>query len=404
MPRAYLAYLLLAALALAIGCNRQVAAPPEPPPQKVKFVTPHQEVVGEYEEFPGRTAAIETIELRARVTGYLDKVAFDDGANVSKGDLLFVIDPRTYAAEEAQTKALIEQQTARVSKLERQKARSEELFQKQAISQDDYETIMYDSNEARAALQAAVAAHDLAKLNVEFTKILAPINGRISRRLVDVGNLVMANETPLAILVPLDEVYVYFDMDERTVLRLRRLVQQGKMAAPLKSDVKVEIALSDRDQFDLSGTVDFEDNQIDASTGTLRVRAIVKNPSGFLSPGLFVRVRYPIGQPTQQLLIPEESLGSDQGRPFVYVIGAENRVAYRSVEVGQQVGTQRVILDGLKKDERIVVTGLQRIRRNAQVIPEPQQAITTTNVAERKESSAAPVKAPKAKETTGEAE
>ena len=214
-----LGILLLLSLFLP-GCRRPVAAAPQPPPQKVKFVTPREEVVGEFEEFPGRTAALEIVELRSRVTGYLDKIAFEDGVQVSKGDPLFVIDPRTYLAEEARTKAMIEQQTARMSRLERQKKRSQELFEKQAISQDEYETIMFDSNEAKAALDAAVAAHDLAKLNVEFTRINAPIHGRISRRLVDVGNLVMANETPLATLIPLDEVYVYFDMDERTVLRL----------------------------------------------------------------------------------------------------------------------------------------------------------------------------------------
>ncbi len=381
-----------------LGCNRKVAAPPEAPLQKVKFVTPNEEVVGEFEEFPGRTAAVEIIELRSRVTGYLDQVTFEDGANVAKGDQLFVIDPRTYAAEEARTKATIDQHKARVSRLERQKSRSQELFEKNAISQDEYETIVYDGNEAQAALEAAIAAHDLAKLNVEFTHIKAPISGRISRRLVDIGNLVMANETPLATLIPLDEVYVYFDMDERTVLRLRRLVQQGKIESARKSDVRVDVGLADSDEFDLSGSINFEDNQIDASTGTLRVRATVRNPDGLLSPGLFVRVRYPIGQPVLQLLIPEESLGSDQGRPFVYVIGDEDKVAYRSVEVGQQVGGQRVILDGLKKGERVVVTGLQRIRRNAPVVPEPLQATkSAANVAESKESSPPPGKTPKPK-------
>jgi RND family efflux transporter MFP subunit len=408
MSRLFL-FFILALLSLPLaGCRKPVAAAPEPPPQKVKFVTPNEEVVGEFEEFPGRTAALEIVELRSRVTGYLDKIAFEDGIQVSKGDLLFVIDPRTYRAEEARTKAMIEQQTARLSRLERQQKRSQELFEKQAVSQDEYETIMFDSNEAKAALDAAIAAHDLAKLNVEFTKINAPIHGRISRRLVDVGNLVMANETPLATLIPLDEVYVYFDMDERTVLRLRRLAlqQSSKGNAAQPSDVKVEIGLSDSDQFDLSGVIDFEENQVDASTGTLRVRAIVKNKDGLLSPGLFVRVRYPVGKPESQLLIPEESLGSDQGQPFVYVIGDGNKVAYRSVEIGQQVGAQRVIRDGLKKGERVVVTGLQRVRRNAQVIPEPLQTkLPPAKVAEKGKSTAVSGQTPRTKGTSsGDAE
>lgn len=369
-PLHYSALVLLVALPLSTACQRKAAPPPPTPLQKVKYVVPATDLVQESEEFPGRTAAIETIDLRSRVTGYLDQILFEDGAQVKAGDLLMVIDPRMYAAEEARTKAAINQFQARVNRLERQQLRSSELFEKNAISQDEHETILYDRDEAQASLAAAIASHDLAALNVEFTQIKAPLTGRISRRLVDIGNLVMANDSPLATLIPLDQVYVYFDMDERTVLRLRRLVQAGKIASPEKSKVQVEIALADSDTFDLKGTIDFEDNQIDASTGTLRVRAVVENPDGLLSPGLFTRVRYPIGKPANQMLIPEESLGSDQGRPFVYVIGEEDRVAYRSVEVGPQVGRKRVILDGIKPGERVVLTGLQRIRRNAQVVPE----------------------------------
>lgn len=371
-PAASVLLLMLVGSALAIsGCKQQASGQGPPPLQKVKFVTPTTQLVRETEDFPGRTAAVEIIDLRSRVTGYLDEINFEDGAHVEKGDLLFVIDPRTYVAEELRTKALIEQFRARVSRLERQEKRSLELFEKQAISQDEYETIKYDRNEAQASLDAAIAAHDLAKLNVEFTRIKAPIAGRLSRRLVDVGNLVMANETPLATLIPLDQVYVYFDMDERTVLRLRRLMQELESESTRPAEVKVAIALADSDQFTLEGIVDFEDNQIDPSTGTLRVRATVDNPKRLLSPGLFVRVRYPIGDAKQELTVPEESLGSDQGRPFVYVIGEGNKVAYRPVELGPQVGGQRVIREGIELGERIVVTGLQRVRREAEVIPEP---------------------------------
>lgn len=360
------------AAVLAGGCNgTKVDGPAPPAPQKVKYVVPVEDEVLEYEEFTGRTAAVEVVELRARVTGYLDKIAFEDGAYVKEGDLLMVIDPRTYVAEEARAKAAVDQYEARVKRLERQEARSRELFQKKAISQDEYETIIYDHNEAKAALAAAIATHDLAKLNVEFTRIKAPLSGKISRRLVDIGNLVSANTTPLATIVPTDELHVYFDVDERTVLRLRRLMQEGKIETQGMSKVNVEIALADRDEFGLKGVVDFEDNQVDPSTGTLRVRATVKNEHGLLSPGLFVRVRYPIGKPAPELLIPEESLGSDQGRPFVYVIGDENKVAYRSIEIGPLVGTKRVVRSGLEKGERIVVTGLQRIRRDLEVDPEP---------------------------------
>ena len=376
-PSARLCCALLLIALVPLGCRRKEAAPATPPLQKVKYVTPVTEPVQQSEEFPGRTGAVELINLRSRVTGYLDKIAFEDGAQVKAGDPLFVIDDRIYAAEEARTKATIDQFQARVNRLERQLTRAQEVFEKKAISQDQYEAIRYDLNEAQAALQAAIAAHQLAKLNVEFTRIDAPASGRISRRLVDIGNLVMANDTPLATLISLDNVYVYFDMDERTVLRLRRLIQQGKIPSPIKSQVKVDIALADSDRFDLNGIIDFEDNQVDASTGTLRVRAIVPNSNGLLSPGLFVRVRYPIGEPSAELLIPEESLGSDQGRPFVYVVNPDNKVVYRAVEIGPQVGDKRVIHSGLERDERVVVTGLQRVRRNTQVVPEPFAAETT---------------------------
>lgn len=395
-PSARLCCALLLIALTTLGCRRKEAAPATTPLQKVKFVTPVTEPVQQSEEFPGRTGAVEMISIRSRVTGYLDKIAFEDGKNVKAGDLLFVIDDRTYVADEARTKATIDQFQARVNRLDRQLTRAQEVFEKKAISQDQYEAIRYDLNEAQASLQASIAAHQLAKLNAEFTRITAPVSGRISRRLVDIGNLVTADDTPLATLISQDSVYVYFDMDERTVLRLRRLIQQGKIPSPVSSKVKVDISLADSDRFDLSGTIDFEDNQIDASTGTLRVRAIVPNPNGLLSPGLFVRVRYPIGEPSPELLIPEESLGSDQGRPFVYVVNPDNKVVYRSVELGPQVRDKRVIHSGLELDERVVVTGLQRVRRDSQVIPEPYTAATnnpkvadspdtkSSNAAERK--------------------
>jgi RND family efflux transporter MFP subunit len=312
------------------------------------------------------------VEVRARVSGYLDKVLFEDGADVKAGEPLFVIDDRVYQAEVARAAAAVEQAQARLARLERQATRAEELFLKKVISEEDHDVSTFDRDEARAALAAAKATHDLAKLNLSFTRIASPIHGRISRRMIDPGNLIKADDTPLASIVSDNPIHAYFDIDERTVLRLRRLVQEGRIKASRDTRVEVKVSLADDQEHNHRGVVDFEDNQIDAATGTLRVRLLIDNPERLLSPGLFVRLRFPIGEPLPALLVPEEALASDQGRRFVYVIDAENKVAARPVEVGVLVEGRRAITHGLAAGERVVVTGLQRLRKNMVVEPRPQ--------------------------------
>lgn len=354
------------------GCQK--AAPPaaKPPPPTVFFAVPTEQAVQEFEEFTGRTAAVMAVEVRARVSGYLDKVVFEDGTDVKAGDPLFVIDDRIYQAEVARAVAAVEQAKARLARLERQATRSEELFQKKVISEEDYDLSVFDRDEARAALAAAQATLDLARLTLSFTRIAAPIDGRISRRMVDPGNLIKADDTPLASIVSDNPIHAYFDIDERTVLRLRRLVHEGRIKASRDTRLEVKVSLADDQEHNHRGVVDFEDNQIDATTGTLRVRLLIDNPERLLSPGLFVRLRFPIGEPALSLLVPEEALGSDQGRRFVYVIDQENKVAARPVDVGVLVDGRRAITRGLSAGERVVVTGLQRLRKNMVVDPRPQ--------------------------------
>lgn len=363
---------LATAWVVASGCQK--AAPPaaKPPPPTVFFAIPVEQSVQEIEEFTGRTAAVMDVEVRARVSGYLDKVLFEDGADVKAGEPLFVIDDRIYQAEVARAAAAVEQAQARLARLDRQAARSDELFQKKVISEEDHDLSMFDRDEARAALAAAKATHDLAQLNQSFTRIASPINGRISRRMIDPGNLIKADDTPLATIVSDDPIHAYFDIDERTVLRLRRLVKEGRIKASRDARVEVKVSLADDQEHNHRGVVDFEDNQIDAATGTLRVRLLIENPERLLSPGLFVRLRFPIGEPAASLMVPEEALASDQGRRFVYVIDAENKVAARPVEVGVLVDGRRAITRGLAAGERVVVTGLQRLRKNMIVEPRPQ--------------------------------
>ncbi len=232
--------------------------------------------------------------------------------------MLFKIDDRPFVAEEQRTGAAVSQFEARIKRLTSQLQRAQELLDRKAMSQDEFDTAKYDLDEAKANLAESRAAHELAKLNVEFTTIQSPQKGHIGRRMIDKGNLVMADQTLLATIVPQDQVYVYFDMDERTVLKIRRMADPTIVAQGKDSNVTVDIALADSPEFSLQGTVDFLDNQIDPATGTLRARATVDNRDGLLSPGLFVRLRYPIGQAMQSLLIPEEAMASDQGRAICF--------------------------------------------------------------------------------------
>lgn len=352
------------------GCNRANAVattPAKTPEVEVKFVRPTQDIVTDFEEFNGRTHATETVDIRARVSGYLDHVRFDDGAIVNEGDLLFEIDPRSYKAEVERTAAAIEQLQVRIERLQRQDRRAQQLIQSNAISEEAYDLLQTELNEAVAAHAAAIASHELADLNLEFTTIEAPISGQISRRLVDKGNLVRNDETLLATIVKTNPLYVYFDVSERTLLRLRRLQQSN--TGGTQEPIQVQIALADETEFSRTATVDFADNHVDPLTGTLRMRATVDNAQGLLAPGLFVRLRFPIGAPHPALLVPEEALATDQGQRCLYVIDDDEKIVYRRVQVGALREGRRVILDGITAVDRIVVTGLQRIRPGAKVIP-----------------------------------
>jgi RND family efflux transporter MFP subunit len=360
----------VAPLAVVSGCGKAPPAAQPPKPLSVFHVFPQEQVVTEEEEFTGRTEATERIEVRSRVSGYLEEVSFEEGRRVEAGQPLFRIDARPFQAEEQRAAAAVRQFEARAKRLESQEQRARSLFDKRATSEEEYEAIRYELTEAQASHSAALASHQTAQLNLQFTTVQAPIAGVIGMRQVDPGNLVVQDQTLLAVIVPVERLNVVFDLDERTVLRLRRLEQAGRLKSPLQSPVQISIALADSPEFSLTGTVDFLDNQIDSATGTLRARAIVENTSGLLSPGMFVRLRYPIGDPAPALLIPEESLASDQGRPFVFVaVDKDGRTTAeaRYVEPGPLQGSLRVIRSGLTAGDRVIVTGLQRLRRNAEV-------------------------------------
>lgn len=353
------------------GCRPPAAPPPPPKPPEVFVSFPIEEVVTETEEFTGRTMAVNTVEIRSRVTGYLDKILFEDGADVKEGELLAEVDPRSYKAELDKARAATAQSKARLERMSRQLTRARQLIETKTISQEDFELSESEHREAMATLDAAFANQDVAELNLSFTKIVAPLSGHISRRLVDPGNLVKADETPLATIVSLNPIHAYFDVDERTVLRIRRLIQQGKIESARDRETRVQIGLADEEDFPLEGTVNFIDNQVDSTTGTLRLRAVITNDYRFLAPGMFVRVRVPIGAPHPAMLVREEALGADQGQRYVYVVDDQEVIAYRRVKVGMSRGRHRVIEGDLKLKDRVVVSGLQRVRPGTKVAAKP---------------------------------
>jgi RND family efflux transporter MFP subunit len=363
--------LLLCGPALA-GCGNSQAQPragAAPPPPEVLVGLPVSREVSDYEDFPGRTEAVTSVEVRARVTGYLDKVHFEEGADVKQGDLLFQIDPRPYEAELARAEANIVQSDGHLRRLDADFKRASSLYPKGAMGREDYDKIIGDRTEATGALGIAKAARDLANLNLSFTQVKAPLTGRISRRYIDPGNLVKADDTPLTSIVSLDPIYAYFDLDERTTLRLQRLIRERKIKWARGVGLPVLVGLADEEGFPRRGTINFADNHVDPDTGTWRLRGLFPNADLALSPGLFVRIRLPIGDPYRATLVAEEALGTDQGQKFLFVVDEAGKVARRRVKVGRLHDGLRVITEGLAPGEQVVVSGLQRVREGIVVTP-----------------------------------
>ena len=378
----------LLAVGLFGGCQKVAVPAVVAKPPEVIVACPTAEEVLEFEETTGRLVARESVEIRSRVSGYLDKAFFPDGANVQEGQPLFQIDARSYEAELARATASVEQSKARLERLKRQEERARKLFGTKNMTQEELDLIAADRAEAEAGLDGLVAMRGLAELNRDFTHITSPITGRISRRLVDPGNLIKADDTPLVTVMSLNPIYAYFDIDERTVLRLERLIREGKIPSPRDSKYEVTFALADEDEFLRKGAIDFLDNHISSTTGTLRLRATVENDSLLLAPGMFIRLHVPIGRPHPALLIPEEALGSDQGQRYVYVLNEHDEVAYRRVKIGLLKAGRRVIEEGLGPTDRVVVSGLQRVRVGLKVQPKKAEDGKTTNEAEEKSDKA----------------
>ena len=371
---------VLAGLTLALaGCQEDAPPQVEYRPPIVTVSRPIEREVTEYAEFTGRIEAVETVEVRPRVGGYLERIFFTDGQDVKEGDLLFLIDPRTYQAELDRARAQLAQAQATERQQRVELERVKQLSQRNAAAPIELDRAIATHEGAVANVAAAQAQVEAAKLNMEFTRVTAPISGRISRNYVDVGNLVqggMGTATLLTTIVSHDPVYVYFDVDEQTVLQIRKAIQEGRMKSYREGEMPVFIGLMSDQGFPLRGRVDFVENQINPATGTLRVRAILPNPDQVISPGMFARVRLNLGPPHPAILVADRAIASDQGQKYVLTVNAENKVVYQRVETGRSENGLRIIKSGLDANTWVITNGLQRVRPGVVVQPEPADMLS----------------------------
>jgi len=375
--------LVLLAMLLASGCEQ--STPLAPPPEVVVDVSrPEEDEVVDYEDFTGRTAAVGSVDIRARVSGYLTKVNFKDGDIVAQEHLLYEIDRRPFEASLDQAKGDVQRLEGEKKLVEVQVDRYRKLAEKGAGSQQDLDQYLGQQAENLGALRAAEAKVALADLNLQFTRIAAPIAGQVSRTVLTPGNLVIADNTLLTTLVSLDPMYAYFSIEEPTLLRVRKLIREGVIRTQEDRKVPVHMGLADDSErkFPLSGTLDFVNNAVDPQTGTILVRGVFANPYELpqrppvLTPGLFVRVRLAVAPQHKVFLINERAIGTDQGQKYVYVVDAESKVRYRRVKVGLQFRGLQAVEEGLSADDRVVVNGLQRIRPGIEVKTQPVDMTT----------------------------
>jgi RND family efflux transporter MFP subunit len=371
--------IILAGLILLLtSCNRQ-HAPTSPSPPKVTVSQPVVRELIEWDEYTGRLEPVETVEVRARVNGYLDSTHFKEGAIVKKGDLLFVIDPRPYQADLDNAEAALKLARARLELAQNNLARAKKLLSARAISQEEADTRASDERVARATVEQSEASVQTAKLNVEFTRVTAPISGRISRKLVTEGNLINGGTggTLLTTIVSLDPIYCYAEADEQSFLKYTRLAREGKRPSSREVRNPAYLSLADETGFPHKGYIDFVDNRLDSNTGTITGRGVFTNPDLTLTPGLFARVRIPGSGKYKAILLPDEAIVSNQSQKYLFVVNDKNTVEQRSVKLGPIVGGLRIIREGIKPQDWVIVNGVQRARPGA--IVDPQKKNITVN-------------------------
>jgi RND family efflux transporter MFP subunit len=371
-PRHVAVAAVFAAVVLG-ACSRAEPQMSPPPPPPVSVAAAMEREVAEWDEFSGRLEAVERVDIRPRVNGYLQAIHFRQGAEVKKGELLFTIDPRPYQAELARAEAALAGARTRAGLARTELARAERLLADNAIAKREYDERVATQHDTEASIRAAEAAVQTARLNLEFTQVRSPIAGRVSKAEVTVGNLVVGDgptPTQLTSVVSQDPIYVSFEGDEQAYLKYVALARSGERPSSRRVPNPVYMGLGNEEGFPHKGYMEFVDNQLDPRTGTIRARAVFENKDGLFTPGLFARLKL-IGSGTYRaVLIDDKAVGTDQSKKFVLVLGPENKVTYRTVKLGPLVDGMRVVKDGLKEGELIVVNGLQRVKPGSAVTPQ----------------------------------
>ena len=379
-----------AAVAIALACllagcgegQKQAAAPPP----KVTVAKPIQRTIVDQDEYVGRFVPVDVVEIRARVSGYLDRIHFIDGQIVKQGDLLFTIDKRPFQNTLDQSRANLETAKSNLVYTQSDLTRAQQLVRERTISEQIYEQRMQAFRNSQASVAANEAMVRQAELDLEYTELKAPITGRIGDRRVTQGNLVTGgaggNTTMLATIVSMDPIRFEFTLDEASLLRYQRLAAGRTEVAGL-GGTSVRLKLLDETEFSHSARMDFVDNVIDRASGTIRGRAQLENPDGLFTPGMFARVQVPASAPYQALMVPDAAIGSEQARKFVYLIDQDNVARLRYVTLGQLVDDLRVIKEGLSAGDRVVVNGLMRVRQGVKVTPEERPASPQASVPAR---------------------
>lgn len=358
-----LGVLLALSVAVIAGCSGQAAENGMPPPPAVSVAPVLIKQISQWDDFSGRVEAVESVDLRPRVSGYIDRVNYEEGQEVRKGEVLFTIDSRSYRAELARAQADLARARSQAELGRSEAARAKKLAELQAISTETWEQRRSAAAEAQANVAAAQAAVDAARLNLEFTQVRAPISGRAGRALVTAGNLVSAGDAAsvLTTLVSLDKMHVHFDTDERTFLHYAELARKGERPSENGAGVPVQVGLVGEEGFPHSGVVDFLDNQVDPATGTIRARALLDNADRAFTPGLFARVRVLGSGQFDAMLVDDKAVLTDQDRKYVYVVDAKHQAQRRDVTLGRTADGLRIVETGLKPGDKVIVSGVQKV-------------------------------------------